>query len=355
MLLCGLYAKGQPSGAANEAWQLAQEGREAIATGQFQVAAEKYHHAHQLVPSNADYTLGLAHAKFFLKDYAAAMALCEPLTEGKAAKAEAFQVLGNCLDAQEKSYEALETYRKGLKRFPQAGVLYMEMGILESGRHRDAEALTYWEQGIVAQPTFASNYYFAAQNLLNLGDLAWAAVYAEVFINIERTGERVREMSRLLMGAYERARVFDYSKAFQWHFFQVKDSLSGGFLPPPPYPHLLDSAFGSEFMDTARTLSIVRLAEVRRFACQWIPQQLGSAPGANLLQWQQTVAREGHLEAYHFWMLYDARPDEFMHWYENNKARYEAFEGWFLRNALYRHIKSPIVRRAPTTEEGKRK
>ena len=231
----------------------------------------------------------------------------------------------------------------------------MEMGIVESGRKRDAEALKYWEQGIVAQPTFASNYYFAAQNLLNLGDLAWAAVYAEVFINIERTGERVREMSKLLMEAHERARLFDYSRAFQWHFYQVKDSASGMLLPPPSYPHLLDSAFGSEFIDTARTLSIQRLTEVRRFACQWIPQQLQGDPAAHLLQWQQTLAREGHLEAYHYWMLYDARQDEFMHWYEKNKARYEAFEGWFLRNTLYRHIKSPIVRRATITEEGKRK
>lgn len=355
MLLMGGKALGQPSGAANEAWQLAQEAQQAIGEGKFQDAAEKYSHAHQLVPQNADYTLGLAHAKFFLKDYAAAMSLCQPLMEGKAAKAEAFQVVGNCLDAQGKPYEALETYRAGLKRFPQAGVLYMEMGIVESGRKRDAEALDYWERGIVAQPTFASNYYFAAQNLLAQGDLGWAANYAEVFINVERTGERVREMSKLLMAAHERARVFDYDRAFQWHFFQMRDSVSGKLLPPPPYHHLLDSAFGSEFMDTARTLGIRRLAEVRRFACHWIPQQLGTDPAMNLLHWQQLVAQQGHSEAYHYWMLYDARPDEFLAWYERNKAGYEAFEGWFLRNTLYRHVKSPVVRNGNNIEEGRRK
>lgn len=354
LLVTGVEAVSQTAGAENEAWQLAQEGRNLIASGDFSAAAEKFSRATKLSPDKPDYQLGLAHALFFLKDYPGAMRLCQPLMVGKAAEGEAFQVYGNCLDAQGKSYEALETYRKGLKRFPDAGMLYMEMGIVEYGRHRDTEALRHWERGILAQPTFPSNYYFAAQRLIEQGDYAWAANYAELFINLERTGDRVREMSKLLMAAHERARHFDYVQAFQWRFFQTKDTATGLPLPSPLYQQLLDAAFASELTDTMSKLSIAQLAESRRFVCHWLPKQLPDNPAAGLMEWQQLITQMGHMEAYHYWMLYDARPEEFMSWYAANKALYERFEGWYLRNTFHRHIKRGLVRPAPDREDNKR-
>jgi Tfp pilus assembly protein PilF len=354
LLFLGLHiavqsAFSQPTGAEKEAWQLAQEARERIVTGDFRVAAEKYSRAFKLCPNNLDYQIGLAHARYFLKEYTAAMELSQPLMMGRKARAEAFQVYGNCQDAQGQSYEALETYRKGLKRFPNAGMLYMEMGIVEFGRKRDAQALQYWEQGIVAQPTYPSNYYFAAKRLFEQGDYAWAANYAELFINLERIGDRVREMSKLFMQAHERARHFDYEKAFRWHFFQVKDTATGLPLPAPRYHLLLDSSFTSEFTDTATKISIANLLDIRRFVCHWLPQQLPDNPARGLLDWQQLIVQAGHLEAYHYWLLYDARQEEFLAWFEENQPRYEAFEGWFLRNTFHRHVKRAVVR--PTKEK----
>jgi tetratricopeptide (TPR) repeat protein len=112
---------------------------------------------------------------------------------------------------------------KGCVIFPRSGALYMEMGIVEFGRNRDAAALAYWETGIRLQPDFAPNYYFAAPVLLRMGDYAWAANYAEVMINLSQSGERVTEMSILLMQAHEAARQFDYQKAFLWQFFRPSD------------------------------------------------------------------------------------------------------------------------------------
>lgn len=347
-------AFAQPVGAETEARQLAIEARESIAAGEFRSAADKYARAYKLCPKNIDYQMGLAHARYFLQDYPAAMDLCRAAMAGKRAPVEAYQVYGNCQDAQGQSYEALETYRQGLAHFPKSGLLYMEMGILEFARHRDAEALQYWEQGIRVQPGFASNYYFAAQRLLELGDFAWAANYAELLINLQGKGDRVREMSSLLMVAHERARHFDFEKAFKWRFYQVIDTATGLPGNSPAYHRLLDEAFSSEFTDTTTAISIAKLAESRRFVCQWLPRQLPGHPMQGLLKWQQAIAKAGHMEAYHYWLLYDARPDEFLTWFEANEAKYAAFEGWFSDNSIQRHLKRAVVRPVNVWEDKNR-
>lgn len=342
-LVCRLV-QAQPEGAKTEAWQLAQEGHTLISQGDFEKAVQKFSFAHKLVPDNADFQLGLAEAWFFTKDYDRAMDLCRPLMAGRKARVQAFQIYGNCQDGKGQTYEALETYRKGLNRFPNGGVLYMEMGLVEAARGELDVALSYWEQGMAAQPTLPSNYYFAAERLFAMGDYAWAANYAELFINLERTGERVRDMSRLLMACYEKARVYDYQKAFQWRFFQGTTLNAGIPSAYPPLAKALDDAFASEFTDTTATISIANLLILRRFVCHLLPSQLPQDQSIGLWEWQQLLAQNGHLEAYTYWMLFDARQDEFLDWFKTHQGEYEAFEGWFLRNTFHRHIKKPVLR-----------
>lgn len=314
-----------------------------MAAADYASAVQKYTYAAKLCPENADYQLELAQAWFFQKDFEKAMALCKPYTSGKKAKPEAFRVQGNCLEGLGKNFEALECYRKGLKRFPNSGMLYAEMGVLEFSRNRDLEALNYWERGIVAQPTFPSNYYYAAKKCLDLGDLGWAANYAEMYINLVRQGENVKEMSQLLMKAYQKARYFDYEKGFRWDFLQHPDS--NYTIPSDVHYHdLLDEAFETELPDTSAKIGIANLTTARQFSCLWNLRQDPKSPALPLLTWQLQLQQLGHWEAYNYWLLYDAIPDEFMVWFKDKQPRYEQFENWFLMNTFYRHVRQPMVR-----------
>ncbi len=338
----GVFA--QPKAIKSEALQLAHEGDALLAQGEYDQAVQKYSYAHKLVPSDIGYRLGLGQAWFFIKEYDKAMELCSGLMVGRQARAQAFQIYGNCQDGKGMTYEALETYRKGLLKFPQAGILFAEIGLVEAARGESAAALDDWERGILAQPNLPTNYYFAARNCFEMGDYAWAGHYAELFINLERTGDRVRDMSKLLMACYEKARRFDYEKAFQWRFYQVP-VLAAGI--PPPYPAThghLDQAYASEFTDTSSTIGIHNLLEVRRFVCHLLPTLAPDDPAIGLWRWQQHVAQLGHWEAYTYWMLYDARPDEFLAWFENHGPQYEAFESWFSGDTFLSHIKRPVAR-----------
>lgn len=344
-MLSTLELSAQAIDPSNTCYQFAEEGRAALAESDYSSAVQKYAYAAKLCPENANYQLELAQAWFFLKDFEKAIQICKPYATGKKAKPEAFRVLGNCLEGQGKNYEALETYRKGLKRFPNSGMLYAEMGILEFSRQRDSEALAYWEKGIISQPTFPSNYYYAAKQCLNIKDFAWTANYAEMYINLVRQGENVREMSKLLMQAYEEARYFDYQNAFRWRFSQNPDS-SRMTVEDLKYHNLLNEAFESELPDTVAKLSIKSLSLGRQFACLWNLKQDPHSVAFPLLDWQLQLQQLGFWEAYNYWLLYDARSEEFMDWFKEFQPRYEAFENWFLMNTIYRHEKKPMVRPA---------
>jgi tetratricopeptide (TPR) repeat protein len=331
-----LGACAQTASIRQEAHQLSLEGESYMVNGKYKEAEAAFTRALQLDEKSIRIETQLAKAKFFQKDYDGAMVLIQPLLEKKGVSLDAIQLYGNCLDELGKDYEALETYRRGLLHHPGSGVLYMEMGILEFSRHRDSTALMYWEKGILAQPTFAPNYYFASKACLGIQDYAWAAFYAEAFINLERIGDRVREMSKVVYQAISDARSYDYAGVFHWKF--------EGKSNPSPLHQLLDAAFTSALPDTAWKPDIPTLSASRRFAAFYLPSKLPGNSASELFAWQQTIAAQGHFEAYNYWLLYDASPDEFFAWYEQNKARYDQFESWFLRNPFQKTLRKPIAR-----------
>ena len=352
MLISGKCLAQSP-GARNEAHRLSVNGLNALAESDYPLAIEAFSRARKLDTRNPQYDIQLGQAYFLNKNYSECKAIVKPLMGRKRAVAEAWQLFGNCLDEQGKSYEAMQMYRKGLRRFPNAGCLYLEMGILEFGRYNDNAALLHWENGIRMNPTFSTNYYFAAKAHLKRGDYFWAVSYAEMYLNLDRMSDQTREMSEILMEGFEKARYFDFQNAFKWKFFQISDpkaKAAGTFLPAPDYARQMDEAFASQLPDSAYSLSIAFLVRLRRFAAFFIPESYPEHPALGMFEWHQIIADLGHFEAYTYWLLYDARPDAFMNWYNKHKDQYEAFESWFLRNNYHKHLKKSVVR-TPVKEE----
>lgn len=319
-----------------EACQLAEEGESLMRDSRYRDAVQRFTRAVALDGKSRPLQLQLARAHFFDQNYKACMGICQPLMQHKKPSMEAFQLYGNCQQEMGKDYEALATYQNGLQHFPKSGLLYMEMGILEFARQRDSVALIHWEDGIRVEPTFSPNYYLAAKSQYQRGDFAWAFLYAETFINLDRTGERVRDMSKLLYQAFIQARHYDYQGEFHWRFSKA--------MLPSPLHVLLEASFQSSHPDTAWTPDIATLGEGRRFAAFYLQSRLPDNGAAPLFKWQQRIAAQGHFEAYNYWLLYDARPDDFMLWYETHKTEYEAFEAWFMRMPFQKYLKKPVLR-----------
>ena len=101
----------------------------------------------------------------------------------------AFQMYGNLTDLAGKPNEALEIYDKGLKEFPDAGILYLEKGNVFNHYSYFEQALACFNMGIMKDPLFPSNYYRGALTQLGHGNKVWGLIYAETEIMLNLQGE----------------------------------------------------------------------------------------------------------------------------------------------------------------------
>lgn len=327
----------QSAAARAEAHQYSLDGADQMLARDYPKAVASFSRAHRLDPKNNIFTLQLAEAHFFNKSYKKTMALVGPMLNKKKDSPEAYQLYGNSLDMLGKSAEAVKTYKRGIRAFPNSGLLFMELGIFEYGNGDDRAALAWWEAGMRANPTFPSNYYYAAKRSMERGDFAWAGLYAEMFLNLERIGTRTHEVSELLMAAYAKARIEVADEGYQYRF----DADAGGDMG---FFVALNEAFKAEVKDTARTLTIAGLYPSRRFAAFYMCDKHPLNPAHGMFEWHRLLSEKGFFRAYTYWLLYDARPKEFLAWYESHKDEYEAFENWFIRNTYHKQIKTTLVR-----------
>lgn len=115
-----------------------------------------------------------------------------------------YQLMGNACDNLGKPNEALEIYKKGSKRFPDAGMLYLESGNVYNAYGYTDNALKSYNLGIYNDPEFASNYYRGALLLANIENKApWSIVYAETEILLNLNNEnRFADMSNNIINQY---------------------------------------------------------------------------------------------------------------------------------------------------------
>src|SRR5699024_2271900 len=91
----------------------------------------------------------------------------------------------------------------GLKKFPESGVIYSELGQVYYDRQKYTKALQSWIQGIKVEPDYAPNYYFAARTYYYSQDKFWTLIYGEIFINLERFTNRTSDMKKKLLSTYK--------------------------------------------------------------------------------------------------------------------------------------------------------
>ncbi|TVR40707.1 MAG: hypothetical protein EA392_03210 [Cryomorphaceae bacterium] len=147
-----------------------------------------------------DYEIGLAY--YIMEDYARAEKILKKVQRRDGSDPLQYKMLGNTYSLMGNRDKARKTYHKGLKKFPNAGSLYLELGVVEKLDANFEQALYYWEQGIAADPLHASNYYWAAKFFDGTQERIWALLYGEIFLNLEFNTPRVNEISALLFEVY---------------------------------------------------------------------------------------------------------------------------------------------------------
>jgi len=140
--------------------------------------------AAQMDPKDIDITKDLAFSYYLQKDFTKALDIIKPLLDREDADDQCYQIAGNIYKQLEQPKECDKLLRKGLKKFPESGAMYNELGELLWAQ-QDFTAIKQWEKGIEVDPGFSKNYYNAAKYYYLTPDKVWSILYGEAFINME--------------------------------------------------------------------------------------------------------------------------------------------------------------------------
>jgi tetratricopeptide (TPR) repeat protein len=332
-IVYGQDNKEQALAKAREAVKLEDE------EGKYDEAIKLFAEAQALDPENIVYPYEMAYAYSGKKEYKKAADILEKLLSHKDVHGRVYQALGNAYDYLGKSAKAIETYEKGVKKFPNTGELYLELGNMKVAKEDYSAALTYYEKGIENDPRFPSNYYWASKIYCNSTEEVWGMLYGEIFMNLERNSKRTVEISKQLFDVYKSEIKFtsdtsmnvSFSKTATMNIDDLKD------------PKNFKLPFGMGCYEMILMMSVVgekqidinSLDRIRgRFIDDYFKGDKAKKYPNILFDYQQKIKRAGHFEAYNHWLVMKGDEVGFGKWQSANKAKWDAFINWYAENKI---------------------
>jgi tetratricopeptide (TPR) repeat protein len=308
-------------------------------SGKYDEAIALFTEAQKLDPENIDYPYEMAYSYAAKKEYKKASDILETLLNRKDVYGRVYQSLGNAYDYQGLPDKAIDTYRKGLKLFPNSGELYLELGNMELVKKDYDKAMGYYEDGIKNDPKFSSNYYWATKIFCSTEEEVWGMIYGEIFINLERNSKRTAEISKLLFDTYKSEIKFVGDTSMQVSFSK-NNTISLDALKDPKNFKL---PFGMGCYEILMSISVVgekqidlnSLDRIRtRFLDNYFKNKYYSKYPNVLFDYQKQVEDAGHLEAYNHWLLLKGDTDGFTQWQTANQPKWDAFVKWYGENMI---------------------
>jgi tetratricopeptide (TPR) repeat protein len=290
-------------------------------------------------PANMSYVYELAFNYCLKKEYDIAISRLESVLENKNVNDQIFQLLGHIYDVKDQKDKANQIFKQGMKKFPDSGPLYLEMATQLLTAEKYDEALTYIEKGIEVDPSFPSNYYYAAKIYCNSVDKVWGMVYGEIFMNLERNSQRTLEISRLLYDTYQKSIIFTSDSTCVVNFCDIgsynftgsgdsaKLKMSYGLNVYQPVISM--SMLGIKKLDMA---SIIRLRS--RFIQYYFSTEANKKYPIILFEYELAMWDNNLLDAYSYWLMQNGNEKEYQIWKSNHKDTYNTFMFWFTQNPL---------------------
>jgi tetratricopeptide (TPR) repeat protein len=273
---------------AQDAAQLHETGRTFMIQGDYANAIIVLNKALSLQPSNIDIAKDLALNYYFSGNNKKAMETVKPLLDREDADDKCYQITGDILLANDDPKECEKLYKKGIKKFPNSGGLYNELGKLMWAQ-KNYEAIKMWEKGIEVDPSFSKNYFNASKFYYFSTDKVWSIIYGEIFLNMEPMSTSSPEIKNILLESYKKLFVdADAEKNKKDNTPFVNAFLQTVF----KQSSVISSGINTESLIMLRT----------RFVLDWF-SEYGTKFPYRLFDWQKQLLQEGVFEAYNQWIF----------------------------------------------------
>jgi tetratricopeptide (TPR) repeat protein len=327
---------------------LLDDAREQVNNLAYEEAIKNYKKALKIEPENVVGQFEMAMAYYRLEKYSEAIKFADALKVAGKADVDCYRLLGNAYDLHGSYDKGIIVLKEGVEAFPEAGELYLDLGIIEMIRKEPEAATLHWEAGIEADPSYPDNYYWAAKMYANSNEKVWALLYGEVFMNMERGTERFDDMSNTLYDLYL-GLMGDPTNIADGDFKFDRGETANGF--EGANVRLFDVLHKNNLMSFERGNTIegtqnklLALSHARKsFLEMWLQGFTLAYPNL-LYKYHRTMNDLGFFEAYNFWLFSKASPEEFLYWVQRNGTTYEAFIDWFLEKPLKVDVEDYFVR-----------
>ena len=320
-----------------KAYKLALDGVEMINQGKYIKAAELLNEAISLDPANIAYPYELALAYYKKEDYEKAVEILDTLKEKPGADEKYYQLLGNSYDFMGKKEKAKEIYVIGLAQFPNSGRLYKEIGIIHYSLKERREARRNWEAGTKVEPSYPTNYYWLSKYFSRTGEKVYSIIYQEIYLNITKSKSRLDEISELLFDTYETG-LFGKEDGSDVPGFTQVHAYEYDFERTPfgtAFEITMDSAAKAAGVNERDDLTLNTMHKMRtNFIDLWSERGFDERFPNIIFNFHKQLMISNNFEAYNFWIMQQARPEEYAAWLEKNSQKLGKLGKWLNENHL---------------------
>jgi len=306
--------------------------------GDFNDAIRLLTQAEELDPSSAVFPYEMANSYYNIKEYQKAIDILTKLTTHRDVFAKVYQLLCNAYDDAGQTDKAIEICNAGLKVFPKAGELYLELAEIQIEKKDYTKALDFCEDGIKADPMFPSNYYWAAHLYCNSTERVWGIIYGEVFMNIERNTKRTAEISKLLFDTYKDAITITSPTKANVNFSRQDTVIVDAKTNVEAVKIPFNVAYGLPVTTSVMGEKSIDLESLNRIRTKFLNsyRQLDyDKKYPNILyEYQDEIVKSGNFEAYNYWLLREGNEAAFTAWRKNNKEKWDKFLTWYNLNPI---------------------
>ncbi len=238
-----------------------------------------------------------------------ALDVIKPLLNRDDADFQCYLIAGQIYKVLQDSKELEKLYKKGIKKFPDNGAMYNELGEVLWAL-QDYTAIKQWELGIQKDPSFARNYYNACKHYYFSTDKIWSIIYGETFINLNPYSAEAAEIKEILLDAYKK--FFADAETN----IKTKNAFEDAFAKT-----LTKQSIVVTVGVTAQTLTMLRT----RFILDWFNENATTFP-LKLFDIQQQLLQDGLFEAYNQWLFGAAENlPAYQNWTIQNDTDYKNF------------------------------
>ena len=295
--------------------QLRETARSFTKQGDYANAILVLNRAKEQDPNNIPVVKDLAMAYYSQGDNSKALETINTIIDREEIDDQTYQMAGMIYRRGDMLKDAEKMYRKALKKFPESGPLYNELGELLWDQ-KNYDAIRQWEKGIETDPSYSKNYYNAAKYYYLTPDKVWSLLYGEIFINMEPLSNKTPEMKQILLNGYKKL----FADA------NVEKSITDKTPFVRAYAKEINeqSAIAASGINT-ETLTMIRT----RFILSWFGNADDQKFKYRLFSYQQQLLREGLFDAYNQWIFGSAQNLlVYQNWVNANSKTYDEFQNF---------------------------